>query len=365
MYEVEKIMNRQKGFTLVELLVVITVIGILVALAVPNMQKIRIKAKEAKVMNGAHAIQTALETFAGNHDGFYPGLAVPASDEDGVDPFYTSLGNFELYSLRGLIGGGIVKPADTGLDFLDGFYFTPDPPANPGDPPPAPYQIPDRLVSDGAFEIYPENPFRTNIQFVTDQAIPMLNMFGIEFDVQPVPAADIFDLDPAPLRISEPLWYGDDGNYQTITVKGAYDFPEPNDIATRDRRFRGDINWPLTYDADQNWEITSAEIQQASFPEGNFAYIPLDPVSTDPNAPEFMRYCRNYWIIIYGSESSALRNKYKDVLPEFPRPLGDGLPNTSVADLTAYEYTVKMALVGAFDVITSGAYEAQVRVEGS
>lgn len=366
MYEVEKIMNRQKGFTLVELLVVITVIGILVALAVPNMQKIRIKAKEAKVMSGVHVVQTALETFSSNHDGLYPGLAVPACDEDGVERFYTTLGNDDLYTMRALIGGGVVKPgAIPPLDFLDGFYFTPDVPVNPGDPPIPPFQIPDRLISDGAMDIYPENPFRTNIQFVTDQAIPMLNMFGIEFQELPVPGGDIFVLDPAPLRISEPMWYGADGDSATISTKGAYDFPAPDDIASRDRRFRGDINQPLTYDPDYNWEITRGEIQQASFPAGNFAYIPLDPVQTDPTAPDFMRYCRNYWIIVYGSESSAQRNRYKDVMPEFPRPLGDGLSTDDPSLLSAYEYTVKMALVGAMAVITSGAYEAQVRIEGS
>lgn len=371
MFEVEKIMNRQKGFTLVELLVVITVIGILVALAVPNLQKIRVKAKEAKVMTGAHVIQTALETFASAHDGLYPGLAVPSSDEDGVEPFFTSWGTEPdtLYTLRPLIGGGVVKPQDQNLDFLDGFYFTPIAP-QPGNPPIPPFQIPDRLVGDGALEIYPENPFRTNIQWVTDQAIPMMNMFGIEFEDPPQVATDIFNLDPSPVRISEPMWYGWDGLSYTPTNPGVYDFPAPADIATRDRRFRGDINWPLTYDPNMDFEITRGEIQQANFPEGNFAYIPLDPVQTDPTAPDFMRFCRNYWIVIYGSDDSALRNKYGGppdaygVLPEFPRPLGDGLPNVVLADLTAYEYTVKQALVGAMAVIAT-KYEDQVRVEGS
>ena len=372
MFEVEKIMNRQKGFTLVELLVVITVIGILVALAVPNLQKIRIKAKEAKVMTGAHVIQTALETFASAHDGLYPGLAVPTCDEDGMEPFFTSLGTEPdtLYAMRALIGGGVVKPQNANLDFLDGFYFTPIAP-QPGNPPIPPFQVPDRLVGDGALEIYPENPFRTNIQWVTDQAIPMLNMFGIEFEDPPQVANDIFNLDPSPVRISEPLWYGADGDYITITDPGVYDFPAPADIDTRDRRFRGDINWPLTYDPNFDWEITRGEIQQASFPEGNFAYIPLDPVQTDPTAPDFMRYCRNYWIVIYGSDDTALRNRYwgpppgYGVLPEFPRPLGDGDPIHNLPEhLTAYEWVVKQALVGAMDVIAT-KYEDQIRVEGS
>jgi type II secretion system protein G len=55
--------KNQNGFTLVEMLVVITIIGILAALAIPNMTKARNKAKEAEVKANLHVIQAALERF--------------------------------------------------------------------------------------------------------------------------------------------------------------------------------------------------------------------------------------------------------------------------------------------------------------
>lgn len=55
--------RSQNGFTLVEMLVVITIIGILAALAIPNMTRARNKAKEAEVKANLHSIQAALERF--------------------------------------------------------------------------------------------------------------------------------------------------------------------------------------------------------------------------------------------------------------------------------------------------------------
>ncbi|MCG3153330.1 MAG: hypothetical protein GEEBNDBF_02642 [bacterium] len=55
--------RHRAGFTLVELLVVITIIGILAALALPNFTKARIKAKETEVKANLHSIQTSVERF--------------------------------------------------------------------------------------------------------------------------------------------------------------------------------------------------------------------------------------------------------------------------------------------------------------
>jgi prepilin-type N-terminal cleavage/methylation domain-containing protein len=68
-------MNRcapKAGFTLVELLLVVSIIAILAAIALPNYIKLKDKAKEAEAKANLHNIQLVLERFAVDQDGIYP-----------------------------------------------------------------------------------------------------------------------------------------------------------------------------------------------------------------------------------------------------------------------------------------------------
>ncbi|MFH1739852.1 MAG: prepilin-type N-terminal cleavage/methylation domain-containing protein [bacterium] len=56
-------MMRQRSFTLIELLIVVAIIGILAAIAVPNFLNARMRAKIARVAADMKAVSTALEQY--------------------------------------------------------------------------------------------------------------------------------------------------------------------------------------------------------------------------------------------------------------------------------------------------------------
>lgn len=64
--------NNQKGFTLVELMVVVIIIGILVAIAVPVYNNVQDNAKKNACKASARTILGAVEVYKADHNGAAP-----------------------------------------------------------------------------------------------------------------------------------------------------------------------------------------------------------------------------------------------------------------------------------------------------
>lgn len=63
-------MMQSKGFTLIELMIVVAIIGILAAIAIPNYMNYQCKAKQSEAKTNLGAIRTSQEAFRAENDAF-------------------------------------------------------------------------------------------------------------------------------------------------------------------------------------------------------------------------------------------------------------------------------------------------------
>jgi len=105
----------QRGFTLIEMMVVVAIIAILVALLAPNFIRARAQAQTAACEANLKEIATALELYQTDHDA-YPVASNQSIDGNTSDPLTPYLrqvpvdpaagrGSFYSYSVRTAAGG--------------------------------------------------------------------------------------------------------------------------------------------------------------------------------------------------------------------------------------------------------------------
>ena len=83
-----KIRLKKEGFTLIELLIVVAIIGIIAAIAIPNLLNAIQRGKQKRTMADMRAVGTAVESYAVDNNKYPAGGSSITSIETTLEPRY-------------------------------------------------------------------------------------------------------------------------------------------------------------------------------------------------------------------------------------------------------------------------------------
>jgi type IV pilus assembly protein PilA len=98
----------KKGFTLIELMIVVAIIGILAAIAIPNFLAMQLRAKRAELPSNLDGIRTAEKAYHAEWDGFTSAGATPVQ-VPGRTPVNFDDGSLSMFQNLGWVADGKVR----------------------------------------------------------------------------------------------------------------------------------------------------------------------------------------------------------------------------------------------------------------
>ena len=121
MKSMKMVKKAQAGFTLIELMIVVAIIGILAAVAIPAYQNYTVKAKVANALSSVAAIKTAVGLCAQENGGL---LTACDTDSNGIPAFTATKEVASATVADGVITVTFATGIATGVDGL-AFTMTP------------------------------------------------------------------------------------------------------------------------------------------------------------------------------------------------------------------------------------------------
>jgi len=103
--------TEEKGFTLIELMVVVSIVGILAAMAIPNFLKFLAKAKQSEAKSNLSSIFTAEISYFGEHDSYGTTFAAIGWTTEGATRYEYFLASDQT---TGSVSG-LTMPSDVGV----------------------------------------------------------------------------------------------------------------------------------------------------------------------------------------------------------------------------------------------------------